>query len=270
MGQIKVVIEDIYTNLLLVAISHKCNFAKLVKETDEETNDYIESRKSQFLPEGYAGLYYTELLSRKMGSCLGEIYNLSENRKEEIIRKVVDSFDPISEAYGNYFDDDEEGIIEFQGLLSVLDISDEKEIMLYYADLFKADIKTDRNVYVYYNVTFRKDFEVGGDVSNTHYSITISGMHDFSSDYVYDSYEVWEGKEGYFADFIEKVIEEYSEAHAEKGYMDDVKKETESDEIENSSSGDNGVIEVEKPIIESEPDGNALHFMPTVRMMGTA
>ena len=255
MGQIKVAIEDIYTNLILTAISHKCNFPKLVKETDEETKDYIESRKAQFLPEGYAGLYYTELLCRKMGSCLGDIYNLSEIRKDEIIRQIVESFDPISEAYGSYYDDDEDGIIEFRGLLSVLDISDEKEIMLYYADLFRSDTKTDRNVYVHYNVTFRKDFEVDGDASNALYSITISGAQDFSSDYVYDSYEIWEGKDGYFADCIEKVIAEYSETHAGKSDPGDDEDEadTESDEDENVNPIGNGVIEVEKPVIESEP-----------------
>ena len=108
MGQIKVSIDDIYTNLLLIAISRKYDFSKLVKEADEETSTYIVECKDRFLPEGFVGLYYIELLSRKMGSSLGEVYNLSEVRKEEIIQNIIESFDPIREGYASYYNEKED------------------------------------------------------------------------------------------------------------------------------------------------------------------
>jgi len=256
MEQIKLSVDDIYINLFLIAISRKYNFAKLVKETDEETRDYAEKQKSRFLPEGYLGLYYTELLARKMGSSLGDAYNLSEDRKEEIIRKIVESFEPINEAYGSYYDNDDEGIIEFQGLASILDISDEKEILLYYADLFKPDIKTDHNIYTYYDVTFRKDYKIDGSITDVRYSIMLGGTQSFSSDYVYDKYEVWAGTEGFFADFIEKVISEYKETHVaseqnESG-ENDLNVESEGTTDDNKISDAGSVLEVENPVIESK------------------
>ncbi len=251
MGQVKVSVDEIYINLLLIAISRKHNFAKLVKETEEETKAYVEEQKNRFLPEGYAGLYYTELLSRKMDSSLGEAYNISERRKEEIIQNIIESFDPVSEAYGNYFDDEEDGIIEFSGLLSVMDATDEKEIMQYYADLMRPNVSYDHNIYAHYNITFRKESTDDDDSGKLRYSISIAGSQDFSSDYVYDSYEVWEGREGDFAEFIEKVIAEYRNSHIENDEMDE-ETEVESS-IEDDGDDSVSVIEVAKPDIESEP-----------------
>ena len=253
MGQIKVSIDDIYTNLLLIAISRKYDFSKLVKEADEETSTYIVECKDRFLPEGFVGLYYIELLSRKMGSSLGEVYNLSEVRKEEIIQNIIESFDPIREGYASYYNEKEDGIIEFGGLLCVLDVTRENEFILYFQNLTKPEISTNHIVYTYYNIKFRKEPKVEGDKSEILYSITIAGSQDFSSDYVYDSYKVWSGKDGPFAEYIEMVIKEYKNTHIEKKQGEDGDDIIEVEIDEDGKTDKSHFVEIEKPVIESEP-----------------
>ena len=251
MGQIKIDVDDIYSNLLLIAISRKCNFSKLVKETEEETNDYIDGRNERILPEGYTGLYYTELLARKMGSSLGEACNLSEIRKGEIIQSILGNFKPISEADGGYYDEDEDGNIELNGILRILDVTNEKEIMLYYADGLNSEASNEHNLYAYYSVKLRKELESDGDETGILYSITIDGLQDFSSDYVYDSYELWTGKDGAFAESIEEIIKEYKVTYDDVDQTEDDIDEIEVDD--DSVVVSSSTLEVEKPVIESEP-----------------
>ena len=247
MGQIKVSIDDIYNNLLLTAISRKRNFPKLVKEADKETNSYFTEHKGSYFPDGFVGLYFTELLSRKMGSSLGEVYNLSDVRKEEIIHSMIDSFNPISEAYSVCYYEDEAGIIEFSGRFRVLDITEENEVLLYYENILNHDFSDEHNLYTNYDVRFRKESNADRDTPEIWYSITITGMCDFTSAYISDSYEVWSGKDGVFAEFIEKVIMEYENTHNERKRLKD------GDDItETSTAGFNSVVEIEKPVIESE------------------
>ena len=68
MGNIDVSIETIYTNLFLIAISHEYDFAKLVNETEKEVEDYFKDREEESLPDGFKGLYFLELLAKKVGS----------------------------------------------------------------------------------------------------------------------------------------------------------------------------------------------------------
>ncbi|MCR4651889.1 MAG: hypothetical protein K5662_09075 [Lachnospiraceae bacterium] len=56
MGQLILSVDVIYNNLLLIAISRKYSFAKLVKEVEEEIKAHIEERK-MFLPKCYADRY---------------------------------------------------------------------------------------------------------------------------------------------------------------------------------------------------------------------
>ncbi len=247
MENIKTSIVDIYINLFLIAISRKIDFCRLVKETDDDTKRYIEEHKEGFLPEGYIGLFYVEQLARKMGSSLGDVYNLSKERRDEIVRRLVESFDSIEHAYSEFFNDETEGLIEFEGDVRVLDVSDEKEIGLYYADLWR-DIDPDRTIFSHYRMTFCKS-----DVDTVSYTISISGRFGFQSDYMYDSFEVWSGTDGFFAEFIEKVIEYYRDTtntHTEE----DKGKDNAESEIEIFTS-DNIVTKIaaETPVKESAP-----------------
>ncbi len=250
MKQIQISIEEIYINLLLVAISHKLNFARLVKEAEEETNDHINERKAYFMPKGYEGLYYAELLARKMGSSLGDVYNLSEARKAEILQGIIQSIEPITDAYECYYEE-EDNTVEFRGHISVLDVSDEQKIMNYYAQLLRS-VSGFSDIYSYYSITFRKDADTEND-DKFCYSISLAGLQDFSSEFVYDSYEVWSGTDGFFTEFIEKVIDEYRVSHAEKENNDEEGTEDKAGIAENDISGLKDTIEVEKPIIESPP-----------------
>ena len=91
----KISIDEIYSNLLLTATSRRYDFCRLVKEADEEIEEHIAELKSQkpYLPEGYEGLLFVELVARKMGSSLGEVYNLSSDRKEEILHNLINRLD---------------------------------------------------------------------------------------------------------------------------------------------------------------------------------
>lgn len=90
MSDIKIAIDDIYINLILMSILRQRDFSKLVLDTEEE----LKAQKAEitsFLPEGYDGLYFVELLSRKMGSSLGEVYSFSQERKDEIIYSLINN-----------------------------------------------------------------------------------------------------------------------------------------------------------------------------------
>lgn len=208
MSKINIHIDDIYNNLLLISILHKYNFANLIKEAEAETNEKLEMFDDDFIPKGYEGLYFTEVLARKMGSSLGEVCNLSDDRKKEIIQKLLQLFDPISKAYEISYSETENGSVEFQGQIRVFGASSEKEISLYYSDLLEKGVESTHSIYAYYYLTFCKENNED-DKIKAHYSISLSGVENFDSDYVYDCFEVWSGETGFFAEFIEKAIEDY-------------------------------------------------------------
>lgn len=226
MNRINIMVEDIYANLFLIAISRKHDFVKLVEETEEETDVYLNGKKESFFPKGGSGLYFTELLARKMGSSLGEAYSLSQERREEMLQSLLENINPISDAYEICYDQNEDGSTEFQGYISVLNAFDEEGVKLYIdhpSDVLKSC------VFSFYKVTFRRVIEDADNNLYT-YSIHLSTDDELYTDYIYSDYKVWSGTDGFFADFIEKVIIEYTNTHS------DSKKDVRDDEEDASKS----------------------------------
>ena len=226
MNRINIMVEEIYANLFLIAISRKHDFVKLVEETEEETDIYLNGKKESFFPKGASGLYFTELLARKMGSSLGEACSLSQERREEMLQSLLENINPLSDAYEIYYNDNEDGSIEFQGLVSVLNAFDEEGVK-FYIDHPSSVL----NAYIFsnYAVTFRRSIDDASNSINT-YSIHLSTGDELYSDYIYSDYKIWSGTDGFFADFIEKVIMEYANTHS------DSKKDVRDDEEDASKS----------------------------------
>lgn len=236
---IDVSVREIYTNMLLIAISRRRDFQKLVKDSEKEVNEYIEETKRRFYPEGFWGLFFVEILSRKMGSSLGDVYNLSEIRKEEIICNILDRFNPNDETTHFHFDEDE-NYISFSETFCYYDTSfyDDEMMDASWADM--PDALKNQSIFVRYEITFEKNTYEDGEVF---YSVSIQGLPFLESDFVYESYVVWEGKEGVIADFIESVIKKYSENKMQKKEAD----------VNTDASGQTNEVEIK--IIETEPLG---------------
>lgn len=239
MNKISININDIYVNLLLIAISRKHDFKKLVEETEEETRSHVNGIEDITIPEGYCGLFFTELLARKMGSTLGEAYSLSKERREEILQSILEQINPICDAYDVYYNNNEDGSIEFQGMFDVLNAFDDEGLRLY---IEKPSDVLKEYVFSFYTITFKKIMDGFNHNSHT-YSICLSTDNDLESDYIYSDFEVWSGTSGLFADYIEKVIAEYTDTHTDSNKV-------ELDEQENYSE----IVLVEKQ--RSQQDGS--------------
>lgn len=239
MSDIKIGIEDIYINLIMMSILRQRNFEKLVLEAEEELELHKEEITS-FLPDGYDGLYFVELLSRKMGSTLGEVYSLSQERKEEIIIGLIENIKK-DDIKCSFYDDSDQTSIRFEITASVMDTSDESKILRYYHDLHSEVTNNDNDIFVYYLIIFQRN--ILDDVIE--YNVSMTGRHSFNSNYVYDEYDIWCGNEGPIAKYIDEVVENHKISLIDS-YTDD------EDDAEDESEG-LSVIEVEKPIIESEP-----------------
>ena len=242
----RVDIDNIYTNLFLISLSRQCDFVKLVNEADEE----ISQLENDELPniKGYEGLYFIELLARKMGSSIGEAYSLASFQQNEIVKDILNSLNSISDAYSIYYDDSCEESIEFQGSFSMISTKDKDELFKYYHSIFEGDSLN--NIYSHYKITFQKFLEKVEGVECTYY-ISVSTRDEIKSEYMYDSFEIWAGDEGFPADFIESVIDEYTQKSEE--VEDDLEEVSEQKSIEESKTK----INVELPTKETQylPDG---------------
>lgn len=245
----RVDIDKIYTNLFLISLSRQCDFVKLVNEADEE----IRRLENDELPDikGYEGLYFVELLARKMGSSIGEAYSLTTHQQNEIVKDILNSLNSVSDAYSSYYDDSCEESIEFQGDFSMLSTKDKDELLKYYHGVFEGDCSN--NIYSHYKITFQKFLEEVEGVEYTYY-ISVSTRDAIESEYMYDSFEIWAGDEGFPADFIENVIDEYTQKSEEDEDAEaDVEEVSEEKSVEDSKTK----IKVELPTKETQylPDG---------------
>ena len=219
MGVTRMDIKELYSNVLLISIANRRNFYHLVKRAEEETERYIANHKQnslglyEILPEGFSGLYFMESLARKAGSSLGEVYLLTQERKEEIILSLLKSIDPIEEAFCDYYDDSVEGQVEFKGVVRVLDLSDIVQIQQYYRTRGNGEA-SDNSFVIPYSVTFRRVLERTDEKGTLYYSLYFSAADGFSSRYVNDDFIVWTGKNGPIADFINGVIDTHEDAES--------------------------------------------------------
>ena len=238
MNKMEISIDDIYVNLILTAVSRRKNFERLDREAERETIKHFLEDDRRIHPEGYEGLYFIELLSRKMGSSLGEVYYLSQTRREEIICDIIEQFKPLGETTDFIFYDEDKNDITFDGTFGYYDNSFYDEQMMNASDVSMPDALKNQSIHTCYDISFRK---VLSEDRDSWYSISIAENPPHSSDYVYDSYVIWEGKEGYFAEFIDEVIRNHEQTSIE------------IDKNDNSTEKYSETIEVEKPVIESEP-----------------
>ena len=210
-------IKDIYLNVLLISIANGHNFYQLVREAEEETEKYVADNKQHSfsiyntLPEGFSGLYFMETLARKAGSSLGEVYFLTQYRKEEIIQLILKSIDPIEEAFSDYYDDSIEGQIEFQGVARILDSSNLNRLRQYFRTGETDNMMEINSIGVPYTVTFQRFLEGTEKEATIEYMLYISAIDSFSSQYICDDYILWTGSSGPIADYINKVIDAYKE-----------------------------------------------------------
>ena len=207
----KISIDEIYSNLLLTATSHRYDFCRLVKEADEEIEEHIAELKSQkpYLPEGYEGLLFVELVARKMGSSLGEVYSLSSDRKEEILHNLINRLDSedSEEAWPEGYDLEKDGVSEFKWSFRILAVSEESEILGFLNQKYSGAIG---DCFAYYSLTFRKELRDADKKEYTYY-IFLSADDGFSDKHMANNQKVWSGSSGFLADYINSTIEEYEE-----------------------------------------------------------
>ena len=208
MEQLFSTICEVYSNLVLIAISRGKNFKKIVKEADEEIEKHMDELRHIFLPKSFWGLYYVELLASKIGTSLGEAYSLSNRQREDIVKSLLDRFSSLDEAYGNYYEEDDD-LIEFQGVVSIVDTSNETDVLLYFSQIKDGIKDINPQIYTFFQITFKKLIGTE-DNEKDQYIIVLEDPYGYSSDYVYDRYEIWRESQGYFADYIEKVIENHN------------------------------------------------------------
>lgn len=245
-------VENVYINLILTSISRKCDFSQIIIEAEERVQNKLTEQENNFLPKGYEGLFFVELAARMMGSSLGEVYNLCAERKEEILYELFENTDLSNSE--DYFDDNSlEGIIEFEMCVPVLCTTDEKTFFEYYRNLMSQTNQKNNELYTYYNFIFRKFDKDVIETENT-YSILLEKDKGFHSDYIYNSFEVWTGNEGYFAEFIEKVIDKHNISNnlgLPSEYINNEVADNESVAVEQHNTSNDKII-VDKPVIESE------------------
>lgn len=215
-------IINTYGNIALIALMEGYNLADMIRKADREIEAHKIECKGKFVPKGYYGLYYVDLLAHKMNRTLGDVYNLSQNIKKEVLKEVIYSYHGYkSYAYDNDFEYDEDGV-RFSGFVEVNSIKDLGEYRRptmccmgnYYCepvDKDWADGLSHKENHIFYLLIFEKNFD---EYLKRHtYSIYISGTEYFKSDHIYDDFLIWKENEGKLADFIEDCISDYYESN---------------------------------------------------------
>ncbi|SEP74197.1 hypothetical protein SAMN02910289_00505 [Lachnospiraceae bacterium RM5] len=247
-------IINVYNNIAFIAMLEGYNMASMIKEADKEIEIYKEQCEGIFVPRGYFGLYYVELLAHKMNRTLGDIYNLSQNIKREALRMIIESYTNKCDAYNNNFENDDEGI-KFSGFIEVNSINDLGEYCklncigkCYYepVDEYWVNMHNHKRNKIFYLFTFEKKFDE--DLKCYIYSFWVSGINDFRSDYIYDEFLIWREKDGMLANFIEDCISDYYESNEEENEDD----EDLEDEIE--SSHENKEPKIKPKVVEDRYD----------------
>ena len=245
MDRTAIAVNQIYSNLLLIAISRNRDFGKLVTMAEKETCTFIGNSNhedSSLIPRGYDGLYFTELLASKIGSSLGEAYNLSERQKEEIIWSIIQKF--CSDDAFFYYYTEIDDIRDLYGEFEIPDDSDEAAMRRYYSD----DDAEENSIVTSYYIIFRCNHY---NDEKSYYSILISDNDkDCPSNYIHDELEVWTGTDGCIANYIHTTMIEY-EGSLEKLQKDISKEDNNSGPIkENTSRVDEEVMSVNDTVEE--------------------
>ena len=179
-------ISNAYNNLFLIAIKKKVNLRDIVESAAAEVENHFENIDG-FVPNGMDGLLFFSAVAQMMDCSLFDILYLSEKEKERILTRVIDEID-VSEI--NEYD------------------------------------CTSDNMYFVYDYLFddqegkEVDFELTFRYEEDNYRITGSVCGDerfgFSTDYMYDVLELWEGTTGELGRFIVETIEDLSEEEEEE------------------------------------------------------
>ena len=217
-------IINTYGNLALIAMMEGYNLASMIRKADRGIEGHKIECKGRFVPKGYYGLYYVDFLAHEMNRTLGDVYNLSQNIKKEVLEEVLRSFIYGNKcyAYDNDFEDDEDGV-RFSGFVeinSIRDLEEEHKRAIigrmgnYYCepvDKGWADRFSYKENRIFYLLIFEKKFDEY--LKRYTYSLYISGTKYFKSDYIYDDFLIWEENEGKLADFIDDCISDYHESN---------------------------------------------------------
>ena len=228
----------------------------MVKEADEEIEEHIAELKSKkpYLPEGYEGLLFVELVARTMGSSLGEVYNLSSDRKEEMLHKLINRLnsEELEDAWPEGYDLEEDGAGLFKWSFRILDVSEESAILSFLNQRISGGNEVR---FAYYSLTFRKELR-NPDRKEYDYSIFLSADDGFSDKHMANSQKVWSGGSGFFADYIDTTLKKYQEEEREE---QEVEEDDDADDDEDNPKIVHKIIGI--PTVNTSSDDLSINMI---------
>ena len=171
-------VYDAYINLFLLAIKKQVNLKDIMGLAVNKIDEFYDGNKG-FIPTGIDGMLFISAVAQMMGSSLLDVFCMTEKEKERIIENVIKDIE-VSDVE-NYESTEDEASFIYQ---------------LFYYD---SDDKPAR-----YELTFT----YGNDYCQVATNIYYQSPVDFSTDYMFDSVVLWEGRSGEICRFIMEMVQE--------------------------------------------------------------
>ena len=154
-------IQDIYSNIFLIALKKKLNIGTIVDTVAQEIEEYKEN-EDDFIPQGIEGLLFVTSAARMMDYSLFDVMYLSNEEKCRIIQGIIDEIDTSDISDYNLDKDDTYFVYDY-----------------YLEDIDGTEV----------------DYELRFDYDNILVSVTveayIDGKYGFESDLFPSSLKIW-------------------------------------------------------------------------------